>query len=138
MLEMIKKYSEEIMEESIGNITKPEKQTVVLTIESVWEFLRNEYEEDILESYNFYDEHDEDDEDFEEEVEKLWKRMDLGDLQEKVSNYTFMDIYFVEMDGVEYAIGDIDYLEYDTILEYAEWYNEGYYYGDDEDEDEVA
>lgn len=138
MKEMIKKYQKEIIKETYGQVSNPEKQAVVLTIETVRDFLRSEYEDYILDDYDFDERYEDWDEDYDTAVEKLWEEMDWGDLQESVSNYTFMDIYFVEIEGTTYCIGNIDEIEYNyEILDYAEWYNEDYANGEDEDE-EVA
>jgi len=130
MLEMIKKYANDIKEESMRLIDTPEEQAVVFTVEGLREFLREELEQEILEDYEFEERYEDWDEDYDTALEKLWNEIDWGDLQESVEKYTSLPVYFVRMDGRYYCIGNIDDLWDDTILDYAEWYNEEYYDGD--------
>lgn len=120
---LVKEYKEKIIEESNGQINDPEKQAVIFTRDELIDFLRNEHGDEVEESYNL------DDEEIRsfESADELWGWIDFSDLQEEVENYTFMDVYSVEIDGVRYWMGNMDELRYDEILDYALWYDEDYY-----------
>ncbi len=120
---LVKEYKEKIIESCNGQITDPEKQAVIFTRDELIDFLRNEHGDEVEESYNM---DDEEIRDF-ESVDELWGWIDFSDLQEEVENYTFMDVYSVEINGVKYWMGNMDELRYDEILDYALWYNEDYY-----------
>lgn len=129
---LVEKYKERIISECNGQIDDPTKQAVVFTRDELIGFLRNEHGEEVEESYNM---DDEENRDF-ETPDELWGWIDFSDLQEEVENYTFMDVYSVEIDGVKYWIGNMDELRYDEILDYALWYNEDYYENEWEPSDE--
>lgn len=124
MLEMIKRYQKEIIEESEGIIPDPVRQAVVIPADDILYILRDEYGEQIMDANDYFITHIKDDT---KSYEEFWDSFDDGELQEEFANYTFMDIYYIEMDGERYAVGNIDYLKDETILEYAEWYNKDYY-----------
>ena len=122
MLEMIKKYEDDIKKESMGLINNLEKQAVVFTVEGLREFLRDELEQEILDDYEFEERYEDWDEDYDTALEKLWKQIDWDELQDSVYNYTSLQVYFVRMDGRYYCVGNIEDIEdYLEILDYAEW-----------------
>lgn len=122
--EMIKKYAKEIVEESCGNITDPEHQTVVMTEYDFINYLQGEHETEYLEGYgDLWDEDGELDEAaYEERFEEIWNADNVGEHQEGATDYSGMTTFTIKFGDGYYFVGNIEELWDESLLEYATWH----------------